>query len=379
MKIKVVHAVTVSKSLIFLRGQINYLGDQGYHTLVICSPGKEVDEFKRREKTHVKIIKMKRDISLFSDFISLINLIVFFMKYRPHIVNAGTPKAGLLVTLAAWLTRVPIRVYTIHGLRLETTQGLKRKILMFTEKIACYCSTKIIAVSPSLRNRVIQLGISTEDKICILGSGSGNGINFSDIDTNFEIKEERISEEDIVLGYVGRITKDKGVEDLLECFLNLTNNYKNIKLLILGDFEKEDAISNKSRTIIETHPNIIYKGFQNNPYPYYKLMDIFVFPTYREGFGNVSIEAAFMGLPVITTNATGAIDTVIDGKTGLIYEVGNVKQLEEKIEFLIRNPEIRKKMGIEGKKRVIKEFSSERIWNELDHLYKTLLKEKGLE
>ena len=260
MKIKVVHAVTVSKSLILLRGQINYLGNQGYHTLVICSPGKEVDEFKRREKTHVKIIKMKRDISLFSDFISLINLIVFFMKYRPHIVNAGTPKAGLLVTLAAWLTRVPIRIYTIRGLRLETTKGLKRKVLMLTEKIACYCSTKIIAISPSLRNRVIQIGISKGDKICVLGSGSSNGIDFDNIDTNFEIKEERIGKDDIVLGYVGRITKDKGVEDLLECFLNLTNNYKNIKLLILGDFEKEDAISNKSRTIIETHPNIIYKG-----------------------------------------------------------------------------------------------------------------------
>lgn len=379
-RIRVLHAVTVSKSLKLIKGQLSYLKNLGYEVSVISSPGKEIDTFAEIEKVNIKQIKMVREISPLSDIISLIKIIRFLLKYRPHIVNTGTPKVGLLLSVAAWLTRVPIRIYTVRGLKLETASGYTRKILLFTERIACLCSHRIIAVSESLRKRMIELKLAPKEKIVVLGSGSSNGIQVSraqelskmNVDINVEADSFRI-------GFVGRITKDKGIIELLQAFRNLRKKYHNIKLIILGDFETGDPIPDSERRYIETDPNILFLGFQQNPFPYYKFMDIFVLPSHREGFANVCLEAALMGLPIITTNATGAIDTVIDGKTGLIYEVGNVKQLEEKIEFLIRNPEIRKKMGIEGKKWVTKEFSSERIWNGLDNLYKALLKEKGLE
>jgi glycosyltransferase involved in cell wall biosynthesis len=378
-RIRVLHAVTVSKSLKLMKGQLSYLKKLGYEVSVVSSPGKEIDTFAEMEKVNIKQIKMAREISPLSDIISLIKVIRYLLKYRPHIVNTGTPKAGLLLSVAAWLTRVPIRIYTVRGLRLETTYGYKRKILLFTERIACLCSHRVIAVSESLKKRMIELKLAPEKKIIVLGSGSSNGIQVSKVQelskTNIDISLEPDS---FKIGFVGRITKDKGVIELLQAFRNLRKKYNNIKLLILGDFETGDPIPDSERRYIETDPNILFLGFQQNPFPYYKFMDIFVLPSHREGFANVCLEAALFELPIITTNATGAIDTVIDGKTGLIYEVGNVKQLEEKIEFLIRNPEIRKKMGIEGKKWVTKEFPSERIWNALDNLYKTLLQEKGL-
>jgi glycosyltransferase involved in cell wall biosynthesis len=378
-KIRILHAVTVSKSLKLMKGQLSYLKNLGYEVSVVSSPGKEIDTFDEMEQVNIKQIKMAREISPLSDIISLIKVVRFLLKYRPHIVNTGTPKAGLLLSVAAWLTRVPIRIYTVRGLRLETTYGLKRKILSFTERIACLCSHRVIAVSESLKKRMIALKLAPEEKIIVLGSGSSNGIQVSKAQelskTNINISLEPDS---FKIGFVGRITKDKGVIELLQAFRNLRKKYNNLKLLILGDFETEDPIPYSEKRYIENDSNIIFLGFQQNPFTYYKFMDIFVLPSHREGFANVCLEAALFELPIITTNATGAIDTVIDGKTGLIYEVGNVKQLEEKIEFLIKNPEIRTIMGIEGKKRVIKEFSSERIWNELDHLYKTLLQEKGL-
>lgn len=376
-RIRVLYAVTVSKSLKLMKGQLSYLKKLGYEVSVVSSPGKEIDTFAEMEKANIKQIKMAREISPLSDIISLIKVIRYLLKYRPHIVNTGTPKAGLLLSIAAWLTRVPVRIYTVRGLRLETTHGYKRKILLFTERIACLCAHKVIAVSESLKKRMIELKLAPEEKIIVLGSGSSNGIQVSKVQelskTNINISLEPDS---FKIGFVGRITKDKGVIELLQAFRNLRKKYNNIKLLILGDFETGDPIPDSERRYIETDPNILFLGFQQNPFPYYKFMDIFVLPSHREGFANVCLEAALFELPIITTNATGAIDTVIDGKTGLIYEVGNVKQLEEKIEFLIKNPENRKKMGIEGKKWVAKEFPSERIWNELDHLYKTLLQEK---
>jgi glycosyltransferase involved in cell wall biosynthesis len=363
-----------------MKGQLSYLKNLGYEVSVVSSPGKEIDTFAEMEKVNIKQIKMTREISPLSDIISLIKVIRYLLKYRPHIVNTGTPKAGLLLSVAAWLTRVPIRIYTVRGLKLETASGYKRKILLFTERIACLCSHRIIAVSESLRKRIIELKLAPKEKIVVLGSGSSNGIQVSRAQELSKMNVDiNVEPDSFKIGFVGRITKDKGIIELLQAFRNLRKKYHNIKLIILGDFETGDPIPNSERRYIETDPNILFLGFQQNPFPYYKFMDIFVLPSHREGFANVCLEAALMGLPIITTNATGAIDTVIDGKTGLIYEVGNVKQLEEKIEFLIRNPEIRKKMGIEGKKWVTKEFSSERIWNGLDNLYKALLKEKGLE
>lgn len=357
-----------------------HLKKLGYEVSVDSSPGKEIDTFAEMEKVNIKQIKMACEISPLSDIISLIKVIRYLLKYRPHIVNTGTPKAGLLLSVAAWLTRVPIRVYTVRGLKLETASGYKRKILLFTERIACLCSHRIIAVSESLRKRIIELKLAPKEKIVVLGSGSSNGIQVSRAQELSKMNVDiNVEPDSFKIGFVGRITKDKGIIELLQAFRNLRKKYHNIKLIILGDFETGDPIPDSERRYIETDPNILFLGFQQIPFPYYKFMDIFVLPSHREGFANVCLEAALMGLPIITTNATGAIDTVIDGKTGLIYEVGNVKQLEEKIEFLIRNPEIRKKMGIEGKKWVTKEFSSERIWNGLDNLYKALLKEKGLE
>lgn len=374
---KIFHLVTVSKSIPLMKGQIEFLREKGFNACIIASDGKEIRKY---DENAYRIVNMQREISILNDIKSLINLIILFIKERPLIVNAGTPKAGLLGTIAAFITMRPNRIYTVRGLRLETVTGLKYKLLYMMEKIAMMCSTDIIAISDSLKEKIVELGLAKENKIKILGYGSSNGINLKDFNISDNLIDVDIKEQlnnSFVIGYIGRIVKDKGISELIKVFQKLQKLNYNVKLLIVGDFEKADSISKEEIDIIKNDNDIVWVNRVENPVAYFNNMDIFVFPTYREGFGNVSIEAQLLKIPVITTNVTGARDTVINEKTGFIVEKNEVESIVEKIELLINDENYRENLGENGKARIEKFFSNDVIWNDLEKMYTDLLQENN--
>jgi len=374
-KKKVIHMVTVSKSLVLMDGQLQYLMENNYKIGVVSSPGKQLDAL---EVDFKKAIPMSREISPLRDLKSLFKLTVYFRREKPDIVNTGTPKAGLLGIIASFLNRVPTRIYTLRGLRLETESGLKRKILWLAEKIACTLATEVICISPSLLNEAKKLNLISGKKGIVLGFGSSNGIQLDKYPHKNKIKsriielksELGIGDEDFVLGYVGRIVKDKGIEELLKCFDELQSKYENCKLLIVGGYDQETQPNSALKQRIEGNNKIIHVGYKENPSLYYYLMDVLIFLTYREGFGNVSIEAQASGTPVITTNVTGAIDTVVDNVTGFIVPEKDYKKALHKIEKIKKNPTLKKQMGKKGRERAFEKFSSNIIWDALNELYK---------
>jgi len=373
---KIFHLVTVSKSIPLMRGQIEFLRNKDLDVHIVSSDGNELRQYES-EIAHV--VPMKRDIALFSDLKSLIKMVKLFHKEKPSIVNSGTPKAGLIGTLAAFITRRPIRIYTVRGLRLETVKGFKYFVLYFMEKIAMFCATDIIAISESLKRKIITSNLTKKNKVKVLGFGSSNGIHFEKFQLANNKLEEKYNEllnRSFVIGYVGRIVKDKGIHELIESFKIIEDKGYNVKLLVIGSIEMENAISESDYFFLTKNPNVVLIKHVSNPISFYNNMDVFVFPTYREGFGNVSIEAQALEVPVITTNVTGAIDTVVDGETGFIVEKADYKAIAEKIETLINDDNLKNYLGHNGRTRVEKKFSNKIIWEELENLYNTLLMER---
>lgn len=384
MGIKLIQAVTVSESLIFMKGQVKYLNSRAYDVKVMSSYGENIRRFEEREGTEVLVNEMEREISLAKDLQSLIRSIRIIRKEKPEVVNASTPKAGLLVMLASYICRVPIRIYTIRGLRVETTSGLKRGILLAAEKVAAASATHCLAVSESLKDRVVEFGISPVSKVTVLGKGSGDGFEITRFqktaNNQQEIDAKRmdfgLAAENLVLGFVGRMTKDKGIAELVSSFLTLHAKYPNLRLLLVGDYEEGDMVDAETRNEIRDNPNIIHTGFQSDPVPFYHLMDIFVFLTKREGFGNVSIEAALSGVPVVVSNVTGAKDTIVDGGNGFLVDCENREDIAEKLELLLLAPEMRARMGEFGQRWAAENFSNATIWNELDGFYQQCMAER---
>lgn len=369
--------VTSAQSIGLMRGQLSYLVNCGYDVTVISSSGKRLQEAAEKDKINIKAIEMKRTISPFKDLLALLRLIFFFMKLKPDVCNAGTPKAGLLGMIAAKITRVPFKVYTNRGVAYEGSAGFKKRILLITEKITCFCANKIICIAPSIKKQLLKNNLAKRNKTIVFGKGSSNGLQLERFIYNEEVKIEieRIKQKyqlykyEFIIGSVGRINNFKGIKETVLAFENLQYKYNNICLLLIGAQEEKDSISMELRNKIIENPNIIEIGRVENPVPYYYIMDILSFPTYREGFGNVSIEAQATGTPVVTTNATGSIDTVIHNETGYIIDVKDVKALQSTIEHFMKNPKMKEIMGQNAEKWVVENFDSNYIWNNLNKLY----------
>lgn len=378
---KVIHAVTVAQTLKLMKGQLAYLEDKGYETKALSSKGDYIKDYEQAEGVKVLNVEMEREISLLKDLSSLIACVKLFYKEKPDIVNAGTPKAALIAMLAAFITGVPIRIYNVLGLRLETTTGLKRLILLTAEKITATAATHILSVSPSLSEQLVSYGIAAPEKIKVLGNGSLNGFNLAD----FELDDERrmetdslkkelgLSKDHLVVGFMGRITRDKGVAETVAAFLGLSRRYPQLRLLVVGDFEEGDPVDEKTKQEILDNPSIILVPYQKDPIPYFHMMDIFLFLTKREGFGNVSIEASLAGKPVIVSDVTGARDTVSDWETGLLVDPQNGAEVINRLELLINDKALRQRLGATGKVHAEANYSNEAIWMELEHFYHELL------
>lgn len=372
----IILAVTVTESIVFFKGQITFLRNSGFEVAIISSPG-----IAELEGASFYPVNMKRDISPFSDMISIYKLCMLLWKLKPQIINYGTPKAGLLISIAAFITRIPIRIYTCHGLRLETLTGLRRVILYITEVISVFFATKVICVSDSLRRKLVDMKIIKFIKTIVIRDGSCNGVDIerfrkqpSQLETNISLRRSLLIPEDArIIGFVGRITKDKGIKELIEAFNILKCNFTNLYLLICGDFEKEDTIKGTILKMIKEDNKIIQVGFVSDISSYFHLMEVVLLPTYREGFGNVLLEANASGKPVIASKVTGCIDAVIDGVTGYLIPVGSSIQLAQKTEYLLNNPHIAIEMGNQGRNRAEKRFSRKLIWNEYREIYYNLL------
>lgn len=376
----ILFAVTVSQSIGFIEGQIAFLRRNGYRVGVVSSPGRV-----GCEGAEVYSVPMKRGISPMRDVVSLWKLFRLFRRLKPTVVNAGTPKAGLLCSMAAWLARVPVRIYTVHGLRFETVKGAKRGLLMLLEKVAAGCSHRVLAVSPSLRSKIVDWRIAPERKTTVVLHGSSNGVDcgaYAPTDAllrrSREIRAEHgIPEDAVVAGFVGRLAKDKGIEELVEAFEQVQRTYPELYLLLCGDDEEEDPIGLPTRERIARNAYIKTAGFVSDVAPYYHSMNMFVFPTYREGMPTVLLEAGAASLPAIATEATGCVDAVVAGVTGTIVPIGDSGRLAQAIEDLLERPDAAKRMGERARERMERDFVPRQIWTEHLRLYENLLDRRG--
>jgi glycosyltransferase involved in cell wall biosynthesis len=382
----VVHVVTSDLAVKLMQGQLQYLQYNGFDVSLICSPGKWLDAIGRMEGAEIIELPMAREIAPLRDLVSLWRLCRMLHKVCPAVTNVGTPKAGLLGGFAAWLNGVPCRFYTLRGLRFETSNGLRRRLLVCAERLACYFAHRVICVSQSLREKAIAFGLTSRERIVVFGSGSSNGVDASRFAPTPEILrraaelrcELGIPPSAAVVGFVGRLSRDKGIAELVEAFLRLHQRFPDLRLLVLGSFEDEDSLAVQTRKCLGAHPHVILAGTVDDTAPYYALMDVLVLPSHREGFPNVVLEAHAAGKPVVAARATGVVDAIVDGETGLLFPVGDVVAIAEAVARLFSDKALAKKLACTGQERVKREFRQEHIWQALYQEYFRLLKYRHL-
>ena len=325
---------------------------------MVSSPGSELKKIADTEKVKFKSIAMKREISLKDDILSFSKFLWLFSTQRPDVIHCNTPKASLLGLTSGYLTRVPTRIYYIHGLRYEGAVGKKRQLLVALEKLNCFCATDIVAVSHGIKQKVEQQ--LTKKPVRVIHNGSANGLDineFSNHNYNAKIIREEygISENDFVFGFVGRLVKDKGIGELVGAFNQLEQ--KDIKLILVGKYEPDlDPLSQETLQIIKSNPNIIEVGFQKDVKKFLSIMDLFVSPSHREGFGVAVIEANLMKVPVLVSNITGHSEIVTQGINGFFVNPKNVQDLQEKMNHMLVIKEQLIKMKNACREEVMKKY-----------------------
>jgi glycosyltransferase involved in cell wall biosynthesis len=296
---------------------------------------------------------------------------------RPDVVEFSTPKAGLLGSLAAWMRRVPHRVYLLRGLKLETAHGVKRRILLAALRLAAACAHVVVCNSDSLRACALSLGVAPERKLVLLGPGSSHGVDTIRFSPGPTDVRERLGLRQCVpvIGFVGRLTRDKGVPELVEAFELIRIAEPSARLLLVGWFdESEDATDPALRARIAAHPGICCTGFVSETAPCYRAMDLLVLPTKREGFPNVVLEASACGIPVATTNATGARDSVRHEVTGLLIPPGSPEAIADAVLALLRNPMRCRQMGRAARAWVCEHFKTGRVLEHHVDFYAEMLR-----
>ncbi len=368
--------VTHAQTCLVLGARLRALRNAGFHVLLLSSPGPLLDITAAREGVERVALPMHRGIAPFADLVSLYQLWLLIGRCHPDLVEFSTPKAGLLGTLAAWLRGVPRRVYMLRGLKLETTSGFKRRILLAAERLAARCAHVVLCNSESLRAESLVLRVAPLSKLRLLGEGSSNGV---DIDRFFPgpspIRELLgIPRSVPVIGFAGRLTRDKGLPELCEAFDLILCAEPSTRLLLVGWFDvAEDALDPGLRARILRHPNIYCTGFVPDTAPYYRAMDLLVLPTWREGFPNVVLEAAASGLPVVTTESTGARDSVLPEITGLMIPPGHPDAIYEAVMKLIRDSKRRRRMGRAARAWIVEHYVEARVVGMTVDYYKGML------
>lgn len=348
----------------FLVGQIAHLSNFGPSTLICDGP--TTAAFAEEERARFRHVSMRRAPSPARDLIALWKLMWIYQREKPYASIVGTPKMGLLGGLAAWSTRVPVRVYVMHGLRLEGARGLGRLVLRLAERVTCLVATNVVAVSPSLAGTAIDMRLADGDKISVLGHGSPNGVDtvhFRPPSTD-ERREARarweVPDDAEVLAFVGRLTVDKGIRELIAAWGLLAAGHPRTHLLVAGVWELPGHVALALRDLARD-PRVHLLG-QMPPRPVYWAADLLVLPTYREGLGLVVLEAAACEVPAVTTKVTGAVDTVVDRLTGYLVAPRDVSALAAALTEAL-DTDAHRRLGPAARARTVDLYARPLVWS----------------
>jgi glycosyltransferase involved in cell wall biosynthesis len=380
---KLIRVTTIPLALnTLLRGQMKYMKENGLDVIMVSADGPEREAVIKREGCPHHIIPMTRAITPFADLRSLWKMYRYFKKEKPDIVHSHTPKAGLIGMMAARMAGVKTRIHTIAGLRFMTSAGMTRKILVRMEKLTAACATHVWPNSRSLKEYVLKNNLARPSKVEVIAEGSSNGIDLARFNESV-VQPEKLEEIKGKIGYdpslfyfvsVGRIVKDKGMEELSNAFARLYKENGKVRLLLLGDFEDEqDPVTPASREILMNHPGIFRMGWTADVPYYLHLANVLVHPSYREGFPNVLLQAGAMNCAVICSRITGNVDIVDDGETGLICEVKDENSLFEKMKFAVENVETLANLSSSLYKKVHEKFDQRVVHQALLKKYQEIL------
>ncbi|HEY8658954.1 MAG TPA: glycosyltransferase family 4 protein [Hanamia sp.] len=385
MSNKIIRITTSPLALKYLLpGQMQFMQKHGFEVIMISADGKERDEIIKNEGCKHIVVPMTRQITPWQDLKCLWQLIKIFRKEKPKIVHTHTPKAGLLGMLAAYICSVKVRIHTVAGLPLMVEKGFKFRLLTLIEKITYAAANRVWPNSTSLKNYIIEKRFTKKSKLGVILMGSSNGINLNryskqSLDNNIieEIKKSFFySEKNKYLLFVGRMVADKGITELVDAFSILQKNQNWLKLILVGPFEKElDPLPSNTLKQIESNPAIFHINWTDYVEYYMALAHYFVFPSHREGFPNVLLQAGAMELPIICSNIPGNIDIVVNNETGITFEKQNSKDLMNAIFSAIKKPLESQKMANDLKKFIYANYDQEVIWRELLNKYNELIVE----
>ena len=362
------------------------MASNGFDVKGVSSEGEELREVRENEGVVMEAINMSRKITPFQDFKSLWKMWNFLRKEKPQIVHTHTPKAGIIGMLAARLAGVPHRLHTVAGLPLMEATGIKRKILNFVEKLTYSSATRVYPNSKGLYDFILQNHFTQSNKLKIIANGSSNGINTTFFSPEQVTETERVTlreklniqPDDFVFVFVGRIVSDKGINELIKVFSELqaagNNEQIGIKLLLVGGLESDlDPLNPETLAEINQNKDIISVGFQQDVRPFFAISDALVFPSYREGFPNVVMQAGTMGLPSIVSDINGCNEIIVEGENGLIIPPKNVEKLKEKMLTLAKDKNLYAKLKENSRRMIESRYEQSVVWNALLEEYEGLL------
>lgn len=383
-----VHVVAVPSTLrVFLGGQIQFMQAKGFEVAAISSDGPDADFVEQRDKIKVYRIPIRREISPLSDIVTLWRLRRQLRKLRPAIVHSQITKGGMLGMVAAKLAGVPVRIFKIQGIKAEGETGWRKWVVDKCDTLACACADRIFSVSKSAMEAAIARGYTRPDKITVLGAGSCNGVDalgrFNPEKYPKTVRTQLrqrygIEEDALVLCFVGRIVRDKGVGELVTAWQKLKADFPNLYLLMVGDYEDEHVLSETAKEALVTDKRIKITGFVRDTPEHYLAADMVVLPSYREGFPYAPLEAAAMSLATVATRVTGCVDAVVDGQTGVLVPTKDPDALYQAVRKLLLNEELRNELGQAARKRVLEKFLPEPMWEELYQEYSRFLNKRGI-
>lgn len=366
---KIIRAATIGMSLnIFCNGLLKELQQEGYDVVALSSPDADLKELGEREGVRTIGVAMERRVSPLKDLLSLIKLISVMKKEHPDMVHSMTPKAGLLCMMAAKMANVPVRVHTFTGLVWPTSSGLSRKILMMTDKITCACATHVVPEGEGVKQDLQRC--ITRKPLKVLGYGNVKGV---DLDY-WKRKSSAAESQMFTFVFVGRIVREKGINELVSAFVRLNKEHADTRLLLVGPYEENlDPVLPETKSIIDECEAIEAVGSQKDVRPFYEQSDVLVFPSYREGFPNVVIEAGAMDLPSIVTDINGSREIIVDQENGLIVPPCDEDALYSAMEWMFNHSEERKRMGLKSRKMVANRFEQGFVRQCLKDYYKEIL------
>ena len=380
---KLVRITTVPMALKYLLpGQMRFMQNNGFDVLMISAEGKELADVIKNEQCRHIVVPMTRRITPLKDLKCLFQLIRIFRKEKPDIVHTHTPKAGLLGMLAARFCKVKIRIHTIAGLPMMVEKGFKYQLLKLMEKLTAASANHIWPNSNSLLNYINNHQLADPEKLKVIGKGSTNGIDIHDFNRS-GLNDKMIKDTQAAMHYssvnqyllfIGRLVADKGIVELVNTFKSMQQTDPLLRLVLVGSFEDTlDPLPTTTIKEIKSNQAIIHINWTDDVKYYMFLSDFFIFPSYREGFPNVLLQAGAMGLPVLCSRIAGNIDIITESETGLLFECGNEQQMRNAIDRAIAEPKLTKDRAVRLRQLVITDFRRENIWENLFEAYKSLL------